>query len=263
VLRAAAVVVSLVIAGVVAFNAVTFALAFARGPRPPKLWRALAKEILSGLLLIPLWPLWWVLGEAYEVKRGHGRPVVLLHGYAMNRTNWLWLGPKLAKMGVGPLYGAGYWSLDPVAVSAQRLKNFVERLRARLGVSRVDVVAHSLGGLIARYYIEHLGGAQAVAKLVTIATPHRGTRMAVAAVGYAARDLAHDSALIAELATVRRPHDVPYVSVWSTCDNLVVPAESAKIAPSGEDVVFDDLGHLGLLVSPRVAEVVAQKLVDN
>lgn len=258
-IRIVAIVVAAFVGSVVAFNAFTFAVAFRRPPRPARLWAAVLREIVSGLLLIPVWPLWW-LGKSYDTETRGGRPVVLLHGYAMNRTNWLWLGRKLARLGVGPLYGASYFFPAPVEVSARRLQLFVDRLRARLGVERVDVVAHSLGGLIARYYIEKLGGAQTVGRLVTIATPHRGTRWASVGFGDAARDLAHGSALLADMATVRRPHDVPYTSVWSTCDNLVVPADSSALGASGEDVVFDGLGHLALLLSPRVAEAVAERL---
>ena len=43
---------------------------------------------------------------------------------------------------------------------------------------------------------------------------------------------------------------------------MVVPAESSRIGPLGEDLIFEDLGHLALLISPRVAHAVAKKLAS-
>jgi hypothetical protein len=53
---------------------------------------------------------------------------------------------------------------------------------------------------------------------------------------------------------------VSYTSIWSRADAIIVPPESSAISPAGEDCVFDDLGHLTLVVSPRVIDVVAARL---
>jgi hypothetical protein len=73
-----------------------------------------------------------------------------------------------------------------------------------------------------------------------------------------ARELAADSPLLAELAAPAP--GAPYTSIWSRSDSIVVPQASASIAPAGEDCVFDDLGHLSLLASRRVVEVIAERL---
>jgi hypothetical protein len=49
-------------------------------------------------------------------------------------------------------------------------------------------------------------------------------------------------------------------SIWSRADCIIEPPESASIEPAGADVVFDDLGHLSLLMSPRVLDIVAERL---
>jgi hypothetical protein len=51
-----------------------------------------------------------------------------------------------------------------------------------------------------------------------------------------------------------------YVSVWSRADAVVQPPESASIAPAGADEIFDDLGHLSLILSPRVVSVIDARL---
>lgn len=244
----------------------TYALAFAGRDRGgARILRAALVELATTLLLLPLWPLWMIAGASYRAAtegegeaRGRRNPVILLHGYGMNRTNWVWLGRRLAKQGIGPLYGASYFSPQPVRESARHLQRFVERVLARERTDTVDIVAHSLGGVVARYYIERLGGGRHVGRLVTIASPHRGTLLGRFGVVGSAKELHCESPFIAELG--QPAAGVAYTSVWSRADAVVVPACSASIEPAGEDVVFDDLGHLSLLLSGRVADIVAGRL---
>jgi triacylglycerol esterase/lipase EstA (alpha/beta hydrolase family) len=258
----------LLVVGCTAYVLFSYALAFgvrrSVGPRP-RLLRAALVELGSTLLLMPLWPLWLLVGATYQAAKegeGHARgrrhPVVLLHGFAMNRTSWAWLAPRLLKRGAGPLYGTTYFSPQSVRRSAHHLRAFVERVIAREDAPRVDIVAHSLGGVVARYYIERLGGARRVARLVTIGSPHRGTVLARLALVPSARDMRHDSELLADLGAPKP--GVDYTSIWSRADAIVVPAESSSIAPAGRDRVFDDLGHLSMLMSPRVLDAVAESL---
>ena len=248
-------------AGYVSFS---YAVAFARRPRPPRLLRAILVEIFTCLLILPFWPLWMILGASYEAEiegEGHAtgkrHPVVLLHGFAMNQTQWLWMGSRLARRGIGPLYGTSYFSPQSVRRSAAHLRDFVERVCAREDAQKIDIVAHSLGGVVARFYIEHLGGDKRVGRLVTIASPHRGTVLGRFGFVPSAREVVDGSDFISALA---HPKDVGYTSVWSRADAVIIPAESSSIEPAGEDRVFDDLGHLSLLLSPRVIDCVAERL---
>src|SRR6478735_12127221 len=68
--------------------------------------------------------------------------------------------------------------LGDIAESAGVLAEFVGDLRARTGAERVDLVAHSQGGLVSRYFIKNLGGDEQVDSLVSLAAPHYGTREA-------------------------------------------------------------------------------------
>jgi triacylglycerol esterase/lipase EstA (alpha/beta hydrolase family) len=231
--------------------------------------KAALRELLACALLLPFWPLWLIVGASYRIKhegepapqRARPNPVILLHGFAMNRTNWIWLGRRLAARGIGPLYGTSYFSPQTVKRSAQQLARFIESVRQRERAQRVDIVAHSLGGTVARYYIERLGGAKHVHRLVTIGSPHHGTTLAHFGTLFpSARESRVDSPLYAEMGPVIAREGLMYTSIWSRADAIIEPPESASIVPAGEDRVFDDLGHLSLLLSARVIDTVAERL---
>jgi pimeloyl-ACP methyl ester carboxylesterase len=239
-------------------------------------------EIGTCMLLLPFWPLWMLVGASYEAalegpgrrakpESGGGhptgssntrRPVVLWHGLAMNRTNWIWLGRSLARRGIGPLYGASYFSPQSVARSAEKLKRIVDAVCAKHNCERIDIVAHSLGGVVARYYIARLGGADKVGKLVTIGSPHRGTITSrFAPLIPSVEEQRIESRFLQELGPLIAHKGIRYTSVWSRADAVVEPPESASIAPVGEDCVFEDIGHLALLLSRRVRDAVAERLL--
>jgi pimeloyl-ACP methyl ester carboxylesterase len=264
----AAALVAAICAGAVGYVGFSYTLAFVVRPRRwgPGLLRAALVEILVIWVIVPLWPLWWVLGALYEAAEegvgeasGRRNPIILLHGFAMNRTQWIWMARRLRARGHGPIYGMNYFSLQPVARSARLLSRFVDEVLAREGCAQVDLVAHSMGGVVARYFNERLSDGRKVRRLITIGTPHAGTRMGRFGLGIpAARDLLGDSPLLGELGPV--PAGAAYTSIWSRADAVVQPAESASIAPAGTDEVFDDLGHLSLVLSPRVVAAVDARL---
>jgi triacylglycerol esterase/lipase EstA (alpha/beta hydrolase family) len=258
-------------AGIIGYIALSYTHAFAlrnRSTSVGNLVHAALAELGACLVLLPFWPLWWLVGASYKVARegegealGNRHPVILLHGFAMNRTNWLWLGRRLAARGIGPLYGTSYFSPQPVRRSAEELARFVEGVCAREKCQRVDIVAHSLGGVVARYYIERLGGGGRIGRLVTIGSPHRGTVVARYGIGMrSARECRIGSDFWTEIGPIARRDGIQVTSIWSRADAIIEPPESASIAPAGQDRVFNDLGHLSLLMSPRVLDTVAERL---
>jgi pimeloyl-ACP methyl ester carboxylesterase len=67
-------------------------------------------------------------------------------------------------------------------VSAQNLKEYIECVRSIHNNSRVDIIAHSMGGLVARRYLIDNPSSHHVARLITIATPFYGTARAITAI---------------------------------------------------------------------------------
>jgi pimeloyl-ACP methyl ester carboxylesterase len=134
----------------------------------------------------------------------------------------------------------------------------VESIIAQTGVTQVDVVGHSMGGLVGLYYVKRLGGRHRVRRLVLLGTPARGTWSALfglvtAPLGLASLQLLPGSPFLRELEEIPLPAGVDVVSIG---------AERDWLAPVGTTVlqgvrhISVATGHSGLLVEEDVAEVV-------
>jgi triacylglycerol esterase/lipase EstA (alpha/beta hydrolase family) len=187
------------------------------------------------------------------------RPIIVLHGFAMNRANFVPLAYWLARAGLGPIYGFEYWTLGRTAAAARQLAWFVDQVQAQTGAEQVDIVGHSMGGVVARYYVSVLGGDGPVKNLVTIGSPHAGTDIAAVGIGHARRELAAGSKLVSRLATAAPPQHTRVLTILSRSDALV-PAERQSELAGADRVVYDDLGHVALLGSRRVARTVIERL---
>ncbi|WP_031486195.1 esterase/lipase family protein [Streptomyces bicolor] len=117
----------------------------------------------------------------------HPRPVVLVHGtFANSVDNWLGLAPYLKNRGYcvfsldyGQLPGVPFFhALGPIDKSAEQLSAYVDRVLAATGAAEADLVGHSQGGMMPRYYLKFLGGAAKVNALVGIAPNNHGTTLA-------------------------------------------------------------------------------------
>ncbi|SDP59180.1 Lipase (class 2) [Streptomyces sp. cf386] len=117
----------------------------------------------------------------------HPRPVVLVHGtFANSVDNWLGLAPYLKNRGYcvfsldyGQLPGVPFFhALGPIDKSAEQLSAYVDKVLAATGAAEADLVGHSQGGMMPRYYVKFLGGAAKVNALVGIAPNNHGTTLA-------------------------------------------------------------------------------------
>lgn len=117
----------------------------------------------------------------------HPRPVVLVHGtFANSVDNWLGLAPYLVNRGYcvfsldyGQLPGVPFFhALGPIDKSAGQLSTYIDTVLAATGAAKADLVGHSQGGMMPRYYLKFLGGAAKVNALVGIAPNNHGTTLA-------------------------------------------------------------------------------------
>ncbi|MEU9603128.1 alpha/beta fold hydrolase [Streptomyces sp. NPDC048057] len=193
------------------------------------------------------------------------RPVIMLHGFVDNRSVFVLLRRFLSRHGWSHLECLNYSPLTcDIRAAADLLGRHVEEIAARTGRDDVDIVGHSLGGLIARYYVQRLGGDRRVRTLVTLGTPHSGTTVAALASAHPiVRQMRPDSPVIAELGEPTPGCRTRFVSVWSELDQLMAPVETARLDHPDlvvENVRVSGIGHLALLVHPAVAACVRQAL---
>lgn len=194
-----------------------------------------------------------------------GTPVVLLHGFIDNRSVFVLLRRSLAQHGGQRVESLNYSPLTcDIRTAAELLGRHIEEICARTGSLQVDVVGHSLGGLIARYYVQCLGGDLRVRTLVTLGTPHSGTRVVPLADAHPiVRQMRPGSAVVEELSRPAPGCRTRFVSFWSDLDSLMDPLESARLEHPdllAQNVQVSGIGHLALPVHPAVAAGIRQAL---
>lgn len=188
-------------------------------------------------------------------RKAEQRTIVLVHGYLANRTTLLPLAAYLKLHGIGPTLAFDYTSSDGIERSARALGAFLKRT-VRGG--RIDLVCHSLGGVVARCWLQELGGARRVDRCITLSSPHRGTYGAYWVASRVGRELRPDSPLMQRLEASRAAAArVRFTSIVAGSDNIVFP----RVFASHEELVHvPDVGHVGMLFSPRVLRAVADRL---
>jgi pimeloyl-ACP methyl ester carboxylesterase len=236
--------------------------------------RELLRELWIAALTQPVLPIFYFVGrrmDAFFVQRGKEAlaaegappavPIVFVHGYMQNRIGFFGLARSLARVGLGPMFGFNYPWFSSIANNAARLERFVERVCKETGSGTVDLVCHSMGGLIAVEMMRDEARRESlkVRRCVTIASPHAGVMWQGPLLGFGAGSLRRGSKLLE--AHAEHKLTVPCLSVYSTHDNIVHPKESSSLAlRGGRDVEVDGPAHLAILFSPKVAEHVAEFL---
>lgn len=186
-------------------------------------------------------------------------PLVLVHGYTCNRGVWWSLAPRLRAEG----WSVHTLDLEPAFASiddyVDPLARRIDAIRTSTGQPRVIVVAHSMGGLVARAYLARHGDA-AVERVLTLGTPHGGTRHAGLGIGVNAWQMQCGSPWLAELAAgedAARRRLFTCVASWT--DNLVAPQASARLE-GARNLAVAGVAHLALLTDRDTRELVLAEL---
>ncbi|MHA7240480.1 esterase/lipase family protein [Arthrobacter sp. TMS1-12-1] len=219
----------------------------------------------------------------------HPEPVVLVPGtFESMVKNWSTLSPVLKKAGYCVFaldYGVtnGVPAAGPVRESAAELGEFVDRVLAATGARKVDLVGHSQGGMMPRYYLGFLGGAKKVDHLIGLAPSNHGTEGVISpATGeltaggnlgmlcQACDDQAASSPFMQELNSIGDLVNGPVYTVVSTrYDEVVTPYQSQFLAGSPRRVTnitlqdlcpLDPIEHDQLPNDPAAHQLVVHAL---
>lgn len=189
-------------------------------------------------------------------------PVLLLPGWFNEREAMVPLRDRLVDAGWDSAAVLALGFDDPVGSNrehAREIARAVLGLREATGAARVDVVAHSMGGLALRYYLWN-GGAHHVRRAVFLATPHRGTMTSFLAWGDGAEEMRPGSPFLVSITRAPvLPPEVRALTVRTPLDLHVVPAESATL-PGVPDAEVCCPTHEGMLDDDETFETVRRFL---
>ncbi len=219
--------------------------------------RLVTAEVVAALAAGLLLPFGMSDSRRRTPRKADQRTVVLVHGYLANRSTLFPLAAYLRWRGCRQILSFNYKSSEGIERGAIALRDY---LRRHVRGGRIDLVCHSLGGLVARLYIQELGGERRVDHCVTLGTPHEGTYNAYWVASRVGQELRPDSPLLERLrASCPTVSRVRCLSIVAGSDNLVIPRVFARHA---EEVHVPNLGHMGMLFSPYVLRLIADRLLE-
>jgi triacylglycerol esterase/lipase EstA (alpha/beta hydrolase family) len=223
-------------------------------------------ELFVAFINILIFPLGYIEPDPLrEINSGKkSNPVILVHGYFMSRACFILLYLRMRQAGKRDIFTINLRPRTaPIEDLAHQLSEKIEEVIVLTKSDKVNIIGHSMGGIVSRYYIDHMNGAKKVNKLITIGTPHNGTKMAVFGFGANAREMIPGSGFMKALNSTPLSKEVKFYSIWSTMDNLVLPQESSVLPEPGINIKFYSMGHLTLLFSPRVFLKIMEILEDS
>ena len=193
-------------------------------------------------------------------------PILLVHGIVDNHSIFTRLDHVLRGRGFATVAAHDYGLLTAdVEEAAAALGATVTGLAAATGHDRVHVVGHSLGGLLARWFVQRRGGDAAVDTLVTLGTPHGGTELARLAplvpLLRMARELTPGSRVVRALAEPAPGCRTRFVAYASDIDHLVLPSRNARIEHPDLDATNVDVHGVGHLSMPH-HRAIAYEIAD-
>jgi pimeloyl-ACP methyl ester carboxylesterase len=154
-------------------------------------------------------------------------PVLLIHGY--NSDSSIWTGSKVRQDIEAS--GRTVYTFDipnptgDIRLNASSLQDNISKIRATTGASKVDLVAHSMGGLLARYYVTSDGPNSTyqgdVSSLTMLDTPNHGTGWAMWSLTPAGKQMKPNSDFLKDLNARQVPEDITVVSVVGKGDKIV------------------------------------------
>jgi len=188
-------------------------------------------------------------------------PVILIHGIDDSVRLFRRMQPFLEQRG----FSVHSFNLTPndgkasLSVLARQVERYV---RERLAAAQAfDIVGFSMGGLIARYYLQRLGGLTRVRRVITIAAPHHGTWTAYLRNNPGARDMRPGSPFLKDLDrdadSLRR---LSFTSIWTPLDLMIVPSTSSRF---GRSILVSSLAHPLMVRNRKVLRLVESILSDG
>ncbi len=228
-------------------------------------WRSLLNEYWAWIRVFLVQQPWakapWALSPGVTLpspSRSH-LPVVLVHGYMSNHRVWDRMAARLRRAG-HPVLGV---DLEPLFGSIDEYVPLVEQAVAELcrqtGAEKVALVGHSMGGLAIRAWMR-AHGTQRVARIITLGTPHAGTRIAPRTTSANGQQMNWRSSWLQELTASEDAATRKLMRIALTPQDNIVYPQREQVLDGVPVTVFDGLGHLELCFHRDVIAWVLRQL---
>ena len=235
------------------------------GSKVVKNYNKIDPDVIRHLLQIPLLS-YSLLVPRHEkldpIEPDGYPPLIFVHGFGGNRGNFLLMSWYLRLLGRRRSYKIHFDSEQSIKSMTAALARFINDVRKVTGENQVEIVAHSLGGLISRLAISKYRLSPHVKTLITLGSPHHGTYSARYANTAIIKEIRPDSKLIKELEKKHWPKGVRGVTFWSKNDLMILPSESAAMDGTTK-IEATPFTHYSYLIDPKSWAAVGKKLENR
>lgn len=218
--------------------------------------------LLVDYLFIPF--IWRFVNSDHRINKStnHKNPVLLVYGYTARGFHMAILRYRLKRDSYNIFFFFCWPPKKGILNVANGLKDMVEKLSEVSPTKKVELVCHSLGGVVALYYITKLGGSDKIQHLVSLAAPFRGSKLwRLSPRKWCREILKPDNKLLKEL-TEEIPSQLKITSIYSSFDELVLPYHSSKLTGGGvENIEVDRVGHQRFVFSKKIYLLIRDSLI--
>jgi triacylglycerol esterase/lipase EstA (alpha/beta hydrolase family) len=206
--------------------------------------------------------------EYYSLPAGPAKrtPIIFVHGLYHNHTAWYLYLRWFRRWGWSHMKAINLKGrFRSIHEFARILADEVEQVIAETQSEKVDLVGQSMGGLVIRSYLAENSGRSKIRRVVTLGSPHRGSKLAVFGRGQAAREMVPGSAFLESLNNgVQIPENGRFYAIYTIVDNMVLPNESTKLTWDGvKNMETRIVNHVGLAYCKHTARLVRDCLDEE
>jgi triacylglycerol lipase len=224
---------------------------------PPGALHALWRDFVAMSVYYLLYPIGYFMRDPDENLSSSDEqpPVVFVHGWTETRATWAPYFKRFKTNKTRKLYALNMWPPDaPLSYYADQLDAKIADVLKRTRHKKVLLVGHSMGGILAREVVRR-HGAQAVERIISIASPHQGTLWGFVTLSQAVPQMTSHCAYLRELAEDSAIKSVDVHSIAAVHDNLVIPFDNALLPGSVWHLV-PGYGHVSVTHAPQTMDLV-------
>jgi triacylglycerol lipase len=193
-------------------------------------------------------------------------PIIFVHGLYHNHTAWYLYLRWFRRWGWSHMKAINLrGKFRSIHEFARVLAEEVEKVIADSQSEQVDLVGQSMGGLVIRSYLAEGSSRAKIRRVVTLGSPHGGTKLAVFGLGQGAKEMVPGSAFLESLNPgVQIPEGGRFYAIYTIVDNMVLPNESTKLTWDGvKNLETRIVNHVGLAYCKHTARLVKECLDED